>query len=231
MMQQVAIRFLTFDGFWNRRFAFSEMGKTFLMPWKAKGLVFAKHLGVGKGNGFSILPDFSTYVFLGVFESNEDAADFFAHNKRWQQLVAKASQIKEFNGYAIKAHGSWNQQQPFNLYDLPFDFVGQIAVITRASIRWSQAWRFWLNVPAASKHIEKQDGLLFAKGVGELPLVEQATISIWESNKALEQYAYKTRQHAQMIKKTRTFQWYKEEMFVRIAITHPSTGSGTTHNS
>jgi len=217
-MQHISLRFLKFEGFQNKRMAFAAMGHSLSNPWQADGLVFAKHMGVGKGNGFSILPDFSTYAFVGVFESAKKATSFFTTNDRWKALAALTLEINEFDGYAIKGHGTWNGKQPFEWQELPADFNGKVAVITRASIRWSQAWRFWMNVPAASKHIDQQNGLLFAKGVGELPLVEQATISIWDSIKSLEQYAYKTRQHAQMIKKTRTFNWYKEEMFIRIAI-------------
>jgi len=217
-MQQICLRFLQFNGFYNKRKALAFMGQTMRNPWQAEGLQFVKHMGVGKGNGFSIWPDFSTYAFIGVFESEKESKDFFEKNVRWGKLASFASEIKVFDGFAIKGHGTWNGKQPFEFKELPDDFTGQIAVITRASIRWSQAWRFWMNVPESSKNIELQDGLLFAKGVGELPLVEQATISVWESKEALEQFAYKTRQHAQMIKKTRTFNWYKEEMFVRIAV-------------
>ncbi len=217
-MQHISIRFLKFEGFHNKRKAFAAMGQSLNSPWQAEGLIFAKHMGVGKGNGFSIWPDFSMYAFLGVFDSEQNALAFFSNNSRWIELTSYTSDINEFEGFAIKGHGTWNGKQPFDFQELPVDFTGKVAVITRASIRWSQAWRFWLNVPSASKDIDQQKGLLFAKGVGELPLVEQATISIWESKEALEQYAYKTRQHAQMIKKTRRFNWYKEEMFIRIAI-------------
>lgn len=217
-MQIVSIRFLTFKGFANKRLALAEMGRSRFNPWKAEGLILAKHLGVGKGNGFSIFPDFSTYAFLGVFETAELANEFFTKDHRWLELKAKTDHISGWDGFAIKAHGTWNQQQPFQLYDLPQDYTGQIAVITRASIRWSQAWRFWMNVPASSKNIELQNGLLLAKGVGELPLVEQATFSLWNSQKELDQFAYKSRQHAPMIKKTRQYNWYKEEMFVRMVV-------------
>lgn len=223
-MQHISIRFLQFKGFQNKRLAFAAMGQSLNAPWQSDGLVFAKHMGVGKGNGFSIWPDFSMYAFVAIFESESKASSFFASNQRWNNLASAASDIKVYEGFAIKGHGTWNGKQPFDWQELPADFSGKVAVITRASIRWSQAWRFWLNVPSASRHIDQQEGLLFAKGVGELPLVEQATISIWDSIKSLEQYAYKTRQHAQMIKKTRKFNWYKEEMFIRIAI--PSRTSG-----
>jgi hypothetical protein len=69
--QIISFRFLSFRGFANKRFAFAEMGRSFVQQWKSDGLSFAKHLGVGAGNGFSIWPDFSSYAFLGVFENKE----------------------------------------------------------------------------------------------------------------------------------------------------------------
>jgi hypothetical protein len=217
-MQTISIRFLRFKGFSQKRFALAAMGKSRITPWEGEGLVFAKHLGVGKGNGFSLIPDFSTYAFLGVFESEAHSSDFFSRNAQWLEYASQSGKVTGWDAFAIKGHGTWNQQQPFQFYDLPSNFDGQIAVITRASIRWSQAWRFWMNVPESSKNIELQEGLLLAKGVGELPIVEQATFSLWNSQKELDQFAYRSRQHAPMIKKTRQYNWYKEEMFIRMAI-------------
>jgi len=41
-----------------------------------KGLLFFKLLGTGK-KGFSVLPDWSEYAFLAVWESEDDAGLFF----------------------------------------------------------------------------------------------------------------------------------------------------------
>ena len=49
----ISIRFLSFKGFSNKRFAFAQMGISLVNPWKYTGLLFSKHLGVGAGNGFS----------------------------------------------------------------------------------------------------------------------------------------------------------------------------------
>jgi hypothetical protein len=54
--------------------------------------------------------------------------------------------------------------------------------------------------------------------VGEYPLIEQATLSVWESAAQLDEFAYRSRQHAPMVKKTRQYNWYREEMFVRMEI-------------
>jgi hypothetical protein len=55
--QIISIRFLSYEGFQNKRFAFAEMGRSFVQKWQSNGLTFAKHLGVGAGNGFSVWPD------------------------------------------------------------------------------------------------------------------------------------------------------------------------------
>ena len=51
----ISIRFLSFKGFLNKRFGFAQMGISFINPWKHSGLLFSKHLGVGAGNGFSLV--------------------------------------------------------------------------------------------------------------------------------------------------------------------------------
>jgi uncharacterized membrane protein YpjA len=43
--------------------------------------------------------------------------------------------------------------------------------------------------------------LFYSKGIGEFPLLMQATFSIWSSADAMMDYAYNTPKHAEMIKK------------------------------
>ena len=52
----VTIRFLNFTGFQAKRHAFAEMGRSLVQCWSAPGLLFAKHLGTGAGNGFLSFP-------------------------------------------------------------------------------------------------------------------------------------------------------------------------------
>ena len=51
---------------------------------------------------------------------------------------------------------------------------------------------------------EKAKGVIFYKGIGELPFIQQATISIWKNNNFINDFAYKEIDHAAIIKKTRT---------------------------
>lgn len=62
-------------------------------------------------------------------------------------------------------------------------------------------------------------GLIFSVGIGELPLIQQATFSIWENIEAMTDYAYKSPQHKKVIQMTQKINWYKEELFARFLIT------------
>ncbi|MFD3275988.1 spheroidene monooxygenase [Aquirufa echingensis] len=214
----VTIRFLNFTGFQAKRHAFAEMGRSLVQCWSAPGLLFAKHLGTGAGNGFSILPNFGLYAWLGVWESPQKAEAFFLTDARWLQLAQQSNSISGWDAIPLKGKGTWNGKQPFDFSDSIPAWDGPVAVITRASIRWHKSLLFWWNVPSASKHLEGKQGLTYAKGVGEFPLLEQATFSLWESSSNLDQFAYQSKEHAPMIKKTRQYDWYSEEMFVRMGV-------------
>jgi hypothetical protein len=55
-------------------------------------------------------------------------------------------------------------------------------------------------------------------GIGELPLVEQATFSVWSNAEALEGFAYRSPGHAKRIRETHKYGWYSEEQFTRFAV-------------
>lgn len=214
----ITIRFLKFSGFKAKRTAFAEMGRSLVNPWHSAGLIFAKHLGTGAGDGFSVWPNFGEYAWLGVWEGRQQADYFFENDARWLELSRAASGISGWDAEPWKGKGTWNGQNPFDFSGAEEVWDGPVAVITRASIRWHKALLFWWNVPSASKHLSGKKGLLFARGVGELPLFEQATFSLWESASNLDQFAYQSKEHAPMIKKTRVYDWYREEMFVRMRV-------------
>ena len=111
-------------------------------------------------------------------------------------------------------HGSWDGSAPFKP-GVEFDPNAALAVITRATIKKRFLWHFWKDVPAVSKDVENKPGLMFAVGIGELPLVQQATFSMWNSGRQMMEYVYRRDDHSAMIKKTRALGWYKEELFAR----------------
>ena len=82
---------------------------------------------------------------------------------------------------------------------------------------------FWRAVPAASKAIIQAKGVSFYKGIGEWPFIQQATVSIWENFEAVNTFAYKGKQHATIVRKTREKKWYKEDLFSRFYLLSDTT--------
>jgi hypothetical protein len=96
-----------------------------------------------------------------------------------------------------------------------------VAVLTRASIRLLKARRFWSYAgPGAAplRALAEAPGVRVAIGLGELPVVRQATFSIWESEQAVQDYAYRDARHREVIQLTRREDWYSEELFARFRI-------------
>jgi hypothetical protein len=67
-------------------------------------------------------------------------------------------------------------------------------------------------------------GLIYTKGIGEVPIRQMATFSLWKNMDALKAFAYQSKGHRSAIEKTRQRNWFKEELFVRF---HPYLSVGT----
>jgi hypothetical protein len=216
MPQTTVISFFKYQGFTNKWNAFVRMGRPPLMNQTINGLTFWKALGSGSGNGFSIWPDFSVFGLLTVFNSEEDADQFIKSDiiDKYTYSAEKCSHIFMHN---VKAHGQWSQQEPF-IAAAKYDEQKPLAVITRATIKPKLAFKFWKYVPSVSKSMDGYDGLIFTKGIGEWPILMQATFSLWKQGSQMMAYAYQNPKHAAMVKKTHELGWYSEEMFSRF---HP----------
>jgi heme-degrading monooxygenase HmoA len=213
MTQTTLICFFEYKGFKNKWQAFSRMGRPPISLSTTDGLTFFKPLGTGSGNGFSIKPDFSTFGFVTVFETEEQAKNFTV-SSNMEKYKKTASNFSIVFMKTIKSHGKWSKQNPFKS-TTELDKKKPVAVITRATIKPKLAYKFWKHVPAVSKSMDAYKELLYSKGIGEFPLLMQATFSIWSSADAMMNYAYSNPKHAEMIKKTRELNWYSEELFAR----------------
>lgn len=188
------------------------------------GLSFGKMLGSGAGNGFSIWPDFGRYGLLQVWDARSYADHFFEKSDIFRTLRSGASSYWTIFLRTAIVHGKWDGECPFKP-SLDYLEESPVAVLTRATIEPKLLWRFWRFVPPVSRSMgAHQEGLLFAKGVGELPLVQQATFSIWQNSGLMKAYAYQNARHREVVRKTRELGWYKEELFARF---HPIGIDGT----
>lgn len=203
----------------NKRWAFAQMGLAPSKLQQKKGLRFFKLMGTGGGNGFSLWPDFGTYAFLGVWDSQKSADDFLKDNALIQTYYRKSSSIRTLKMLPVKSHGLWSGQNPFTEQKpVTIDSKLPVAVITRATLRPSRLIAFWKSVPSASAAIENAAGVQYFKGIGEWPFVQQATLSLWDSFEAVKKFAYRDQTHAKIIKKTRSQQWYSEDLFARFHV-------------
>jgi heme-degrading monooxygenase HmoA len=190
---------------------------------KTPGLKFFKLLGTGAGAGFSLFPDFSTYSILCVWDDSKSANDFINNSEHSTGISKKAFSRNDYFLKPIKSHGKWDGINPFNVYDSNFDKNKSVAIITRATLNFTKLIEFWNSVPKASNAIKNAKGVLWFKGIGELPFIQQATFSIWENLESVTNFAYKDLNHSEIVKKTKKRNWYKEDLFSRFVIIDKKT--------
>jgi hypothetical protein len=216
--QVVTLTFFRYKGLKNLWWAFVQMGRLPNLLKQIKELSFVKMLGSGGQSGFGIFPNFSLYGLLCVWNNEEECQRFFQFSSIFLKLKEKASQYQTLFLETLNAHGKWDGIEPFVPQKKQVNYQDKIAVITRATIKWNRIWHFWRMVRPVSKNMRNREGLIFSVGIGELPLVQQATFSIWENLEAMNNYAYKSPEHKRVIQLTKKLAWYKEELFARFAI-------------
>lgn len=224
--QTVTFSIFHLSGWKNQWWGFKHMGLYPPILENVSGLTFAKMLGSGAGRGFSILPNLGVYGLLGVWETEAAARDFFRTDAVFQEFKERGT-FQTFFLHTLKSHGAWDGSNPF-IANAEVKADAPVAVLTRATIATKHLWRFWRYVPPVSASIQKhQHNLLLAIGIGELPLIQQATFSIWRSQQAMLEYAYQSTHHRDVVQKTRTLGWYSEELFARF---QPYAFEGTGEN-
>lgn len=213
-MQITTVIFFDFQGMSNKFWGFKQVPLANLKLGKVPGLSFFKSMGSGGGEGFDAWPSFSKYSWIMVWDERSKAEDFLKNNPYFKEAKSRASGINTLYLKNIMSHGKWSGKSPF-IPDNSGADDSKIVVLTRARIRLSRLWQFWRKVGKTAKDLYRFDELEFAVGIGELPLIQQATISIWSSIDAVKRYAYKQEAHKKVIALTRKYNWYSEELFAR----------------
>lgn len=215
MSQQITtLTFFKYPSLKQKLWAFGMMQFAHAPLKKVNGLEFYKLLGSGKEN-FDPKPDWSVYGLLQVWENEQLAKDFFTSSKLYKRYQDHTSHQLTFYMKSIKAHGQWSKQNPFEPSANLDENNDMIAVITRATIKLSMLKKFWDYVPTSQQDLVDNPSLLFTAGVGERPVTQMATFSLWEDSRALKKFAYRSQNHRHAVQQTQALQWYKEEMFTR----------------
>lgn len=214
-----------FPGLFPKVWAFVQMQLAHPYISKSSGLNFYKLMGSGRDLGFNPLPDWGVYALLCVWENEQAADDFFRQSEIFKRYQVQTSE--QWTIYMRPRHskGLWSGGNPFTASADLEASNPLIAVITRATIRTSKLVKFWKYVPISQRPIQQGcAGLIYTKGIGEAPLVQMATFSLWENVDSLKNFAYNSPEHKEAIRKTRQIDWYKEEMFARF---QPYRSAGT----
>lgn len=182
------------------------------------GILFHKLMGSGGGNGFSLKPDFSVYALLTVWKNINYAKNFHKTSKLFREFKNHSHEWWTLYMIPVKSEGKWGGENPFVPASNTIKDDEPVAIFTRATISPRHLVSFWNSVPGVSDILKEQDGLLFSKGLGEYPIVQQATFSIWESKRAMTNYAYENDIHKDVIGKTRQHGWYNEDLFSEFKI-------------
>lgn len=187
---------------------------------RTPGLCFARLLGTGSGIGFGAKPDPRTWALFASWATADDWERFDAASPVMRQYRARGREVYTLLLVPLSAHGTWGGAEPFGT--LPShaepDPAAPVAVLTRATIRLARALRFWRQVPGVDETLRGYPDLLLSFGVGEVPWLKQATVSVWRSTAAMRAWAYRTDAHAAVVRRTRAEGWYAEELFARFAL-------------
>lgn len=209
----------------HARWALARMGTGPALLAGVPGLRFAKLLGSGAANGFGLWPNWRRYGLLAVWDDAAAATAFFT-GEWWQDYLNRSAESCTMHLRPLQAHGQWSGVNPFE--DTAKTGAAAtnapLAVLTRASISWRKVPRFWRFVAPTSAAVADAAGVRLAIGLGEMPVMEQATFSIWESAEAMRQYAYHDARHREVMQLTRREGWYSEELFARFEVLS-STGT------
>jgi len=195
-------------------FGFWSMALFRLPLYLNKKIQFFKLMGSGRNGTFDIHPDINQWALLFTADDAATSIPPFIY-KYWKFFNCD---IKEFLLQPIEGHGLWDKRNVFGNLPKHTAYEGPVAVLTRATIRLSRLKHFWGNVSSVASAMNDATGLIISYGIGEMPWIKQATFSIWQDKNAMKNFAYGLQQHKEVIHKTRSEDWYKEEMFVRFRI-------------
>ncbi|GAC1596334.1 MAG: hypothetical protein NVS3B21_20050 [Acidimicrobiales bacterium] len=192
----------------------------------ADGLVLGRLLGTAAGASTSGGADLNRWAVFAVWEDAEAAEDFWAHDrlaKRW----GRAEERWTATLAPRRSHGRWAGVEPFGSADRIDMRPGPVAVLTRATVRALRLRPFHAARRPVDAVLHRADGLLSNVGMGEWPIGQQATFSIWRDDSAVRAFARRDPVHAEVVRRTRTERWYAEELFAAFSVVaHAGTWDG-----
>lgn len=181
------------------------------------GLVFAKALGSGHEGGFGLRPSASRQGLFAVFEGEDLANDFVQRSPYVRAYRSRSRESCVLKLRATSCRGTWGGQQI--AVTAPVPDQGPVVALTRASIRVRRAVAFWRQSPPSEASLARAQGCRLAVGLGEAPVLRQATFSLWQSQQHMDAYA-RSGAHLAAIHAAYDGRYFSESMFVRFVPLH-----------
>jgi len=176
------------------------------------GLRFARVLGSGHEGGFGLRPSFDRGGLFALFDTEADARRFVAASATVAGYRAHAQELLVAVLRASSVRGAWGGQTMRATAEARPGAM--VASLTRASIRPAQAVRFWRHAAPSQAALAGAGGCLLLAGLGEAPLLRQATFSLWRDDAAMDAYA-RQGPHQAAIRAAYQQRFFAESMFVR----------------
>lgn len=216
-MQVVTLSFFRYDNWPSRLEALSQMARGRFALKAVPGLEFFKLFGSGSGAGFNPRPNVDVNAILCVWPDMETAKTGLTSSITHRVLRDHACETYTIYLTPISARGLWSGVEPLRVTERP-DASGNIAVLTRATVKLPIALQFWSEVPDIEAMVAEHPNCAFHIGLAEVPWVQQVTFSLWNDKGAMTRFAHGDCPHGRAVKHVREGNWFKEELYARFNI-------------
>jgi len=219
MGQTATLSLFRFGPWADRLWALAMMGAARPAMARVPDIGFWKLCGSGTGEGFTPVPNTQVMAILATWPSERIARERIAGARIFARYRARARESWTVFLAPVSARGQWSGQAPFRPDRGTGGAAGPIAALTRATVRPSKATKFWRHSPGISKVIGADPNVAFKIGIGEVPLMQQVTFSIWPDAGAMARFARDPAgPHQKAIEAVRAGAWFREELYARFAV-------------
>ncbi|MEM1429305.1 MAG: spheroidene monooxygenase [Pseudomonadota bacterium] len=199
----------------RRLWVLGQMGAARLSLPKVPDIGAWKLCGSGANQGFVPIPNPAVWVILATWPDEATARARIAEARPFTDWATRADERWTVFLAPTSARGKWAGVEPFKVSADPAP--GPVAALTRATVRPSVAAQFWRRTPDLNRAIFGDANVIFRIGIGEVPLMQQVTFSIWPDTAAMANFARKGL-HADAIRAVRDGNWFREELYARFRI-------------